>query len=133
MLYALLIYQAEEVSDSYSESERAEVLAAHGQMQENAKAKGHFLAANKLMPTSSATTLRGSSEGPDVIDGPFAETKEQFAGFYLIDCDNLDQAMDYARQLPHVTTGAVEIRPVAYADITPPREGAGKGVEQLDL
>lgn len=133
MLYALLIYQAEEVNEAYSESELAEVLGAHGRMQENAKANGHFVAANKLMPTSSATTLRGSGEGPGVIDGPFAETKEQFAGFYLIDCDNLDQAMDYARQLPHVATGAIEIRPVAYADVTPPREGGGKGVEQLDL
>ncbi|WP_282605516.1 YciI family protein [Pelagibius sp. Alg239-R121] len=132
MLYALLIYQAEEVNESYSDSELSEVLAAHGRMQEKAKAKGDFVAASKLMPTSSSTTLRLEGEGPGVIDGPFAETKEQFGGFYLVDCANLDEAMDYARQLPHVNTGAIEIRPVAYAEVVPPRESTGKGIEQLE-
>ena len=131
MLYALLIYQAEEVNESYSDDELAEVLAAHGRMQENAKAKGHFVAASKLMPTSSSTTLRMATDGPGVIDGPFAETKEQFGGFYLIDCANLDEAMDYARQLPHVNTGAIEIRPVSYAEMSPPSEETAKSVEQL--
>ncbi len=130
MLYALLIYQAEEVTEAYSEGEQADVIAAHGKMQEKAKAKGQFVGATKLMPTSSATTLRAAGGAVEVIDGPFAETKEHFGGFYLVDCANLDEAMDYARQLPHTLTGAVEVRPVAYGEVIPPDEATGIGVEQ---
>lgn len=132
MLYALLIYQAEEVTEAYSESEQTAVIAAHGKMQEKAKAKSQFVGAAKLMPTSSATTLRGSGDGVGVIDGPFAETKEQFGGLYLLDCANLDEAMDYARQLPHATTGAIEIRPLAYGEVMAPDEATGIGVEQFE-
>lgn len=132
MLYALLIYQAEEVTEAYSEGEQAVVMAAHGQMQEEAKAKGQFVGATKLMPTSSATTLRATGETVGVIDGPFAETKEHFGGFYLLDCANLDEAMDYARQLPHAATGAIEIRPVAYGEVVTPNEVTGIGAEQYE-
>ncbi|TQV75892.1 YciI family protein [Denitrobaculum tricleocarpae] len=132
MLYALLIYQAEEVTEAYGESEQDAVMAAHGQMQEKAKAKQQFVAATKLMPTSSATTLRGARDGVGVIDGPFAETKEHFGGFYLLDCANLDEAMDYARQLPHAVTGAIEIRPVAYNEVVMPDPETGIGAEQFE-
>lgn len=132
MLYALLIYQAEDFTEAYSESEQAEVIAAHGRMQEEAKSKGQFVGATKLMPTSSATTLRAKDESVGVIDGPFAETKEQFGGFYLLDCANLDEAMEYARQLPHAATGAIEIRPVAYGEVVTPNEATGIGTEQFE-
>lgn len=117
MLYALLIYQAEEVSESYSESEYADVMAAHGRLHEKSKGAGDFVGASRLMPTSSATTLRDAGAGVTVTDGPFAETKEQFGGFYILDCENLDEAMDYAKMLPHVATGAIEIRPIHYGEL----------------
>ena len=67
----------------------------------------------RLLPTTAATTLRKDREPPIVIDGPFAETKEQLLGFYIVDCDTLDEALDVARELGAANPGgAYEIRPV---------------------
>ena len=115
MLYALLIFESEEALERQTPPEYDRTMAAHGRMQDAAKAAGAFRGGTRLMPSSSATTLRANGSGDiQVLDGPFAETKELLVGFYLVECDSLDQAIEHGRRLPHLTSGAVEIRPIQY-------------------
>jgi len=116
MRYALLIYQAEEVGENLSATERKKAVAVHRKMQARAKAKGAFILTTQLMPGSAATTVRGQRGKLTILDGPFAETKELLVGFYLLDCQTLDEAIHYAQSLPHLDTGCIEIRPVSYYD-----------------
>ncbi len=118
MLYALLIYQAEDVLDNYTESDKTVALAGHRALQEKTKAAGHFIEANQLLPSSSATTVRVRNGRTSVTDGPFTETKELLVGLYVFDCETLEQAIDYASQIPHSETGAIEVRPIAYFEST---------------
>ena len=75
---------------------------------------GHWVSGANLAPTSSATTLRCTpGQAPQIVDGPFAETKEQFGGYYLISAENLDEAIELAKKLP-MEAGSLEIRPVAF-------------------
>lgn len=74
---------------------------------------GHWVAGASLMPTPSATTVRKSVEGPAITDGPFAETKEQFGGFYLVEAADLDEALRLATAIP-IDVGSLEVRPVAF-------------------
>ncbi len=113
MKYAILIYSAESYWDSLGEAEREQIIAAHGAMQEQMRADGAFLGANRLMDTTTASTVIHGAKGSELIDGPFAETKEQLGGFYLVECDHLDQAIGYAKMISN-DKGAVEIRPVMY-------------------
>jgi hypothetical protein len=73
---------------------------------------GHFVSAANLQPTSTATTIRRGPGGDTIVDGPFAETKEQFGGYYVIAADDLDQAIELAKALP-LPVGSIEVRPVA--------------------
>jgi hypothetical protein len=66
----------------------------------------------ELKPVATATSVRFGSGQPRIVDGPFAETKEQLGGYYVIDVDNLDQALEWARKMPGMTTGTVEVRPL---------------------
>jgi hypothetical protein len=89
-------------------------MARLGKVQEGLTKSGKLGPSLRLLPTTAATTLRKSSDPPLVIDGPFAETKEQLLGFYVIDVENLDAALDVARQLAAVNPGgSYEIRPIA--------------------
>ena len=85
-------------------------------------ARGKLGPVARLMPTTAATTLRKTKDEPVVIDGPFAETKEQFLGFYVVDCENLDEALDFARELGAANpgVGSYEIRPISA--FFPPQE-----------
>jgi hypothetical protein len=116
MRYVLLIYQAEEVAENLSEAERKKAIAVHRKMQAKAKANGAFILTTQLMASSAATTVRGRRGKLAILDGPFAETKELLVGFYILDCKNLDEAIAYAQSLPHLDTGCIEIRPIAYYD-----------------
>jgi hypothetical protein len=116
MRYVLLIYQAEEVVENLSATERKKAVAVHRKMQAQAKANGAFILTTQLMPSSAATTVRGRQGKLTILDGPFAETKELLVGFYLLDCDTLDEAIDYAQSLPQLDTGCIEIRPISYYD-----------------
>src|SRR5712671_6032852 len=98
MKYALLCYHSEDVVCSWSKEEAA-VMAKLGVVQERLTKAGKLGPVARLMPTTAATTLRKDREPPLVIDGPFAETKEQLLGFYLIDCASLDEALAIARDL----------------------------------
>lgn len=119
MLYALLIYQAEEVLENYSATDADAALAAHRALQTRTKAARHFVEANQLLPSSSASTVRLRNGQISVTDGPFAETKELLIGLYVFDCATLAEAIDYAAQIPLGETGAVEVRPIAYFESTP--------------
>jgi hypothetical protein len=111
MLYTLLCYNKEDVVWSWTREEDDAVMARLGVIHEKLVKEGKLGPSLRLLPTTAAATLRG----PDlVIDGPFAETKEQLLGFYVIDVENLDAALDVARQLSAANpTSVYEIRPVA--------------------
>jgi hypothetical protein len=111
MLYTLLCYNKEDVVWSWTREEDDAVMARLSVVHEKLVKEGKLGPSLRLLPTTAAATLRG----PDlVIDGPFAETKEQLLGFYVIDVENLDAALDVARQLSAANpTSVYEIRPVA--------------------
>ena len=111
MLYTLLCYNKEDVVWSWSKEEDAAVMARLGVVHERLVQEGKLGPSLRLLPTTAATTLRGADL---VIDGPFAETKEQLLGLYVIDVPDLDGALDVARQLNAANpTSVYEIRPIA--------------------
>jgi hypothetical protein len=109
MKYMLLIYADEH---GVSDSEREHCYAESAQLAHDLKASGHYLAANPLHPTSTATSIRTRDGKRLVTDGPFAETREQLGGYFLIEAKNLDEAISIASRLPGSRWGTVEIRPV---------------------
>ena len=114
MLYTILCYNDEDVVWSWSKEQDAAVMAKLGAVQEKLIKSGKMGPSLRLLPTTSATTLRKTQEPPLVIDGPFAETKEQLLGFYVIDVENLDGALEVAKELAAVNPGgSYELRPVA--------------------
>ena len=113
MQYLLLIYQAEEIWENMSEAERREVLAGHIKVNTELAEREIEFSGQPLMPTSTAVSVRKVAGERMTTDGPFAETKEQLAGFYLVDVDSIDTALAIAEQLPEVVGGTVEVRPVA--------------------
>ena len=114
MLYAVLCYNSEEVVFSWSKEEDAAVMEKLGRVQERWAAKGKLGPPARLMPTTAATTLR-KGDTPLVIDGPFAETKEQLLGFYLVDCADLEEALTFCRELGAANPGgAYEVRPLHF-------------------
>jgi len=111
MLYAVLCYNDEDVVWSWTKEQDEAVMGRLAVVHD--KLAGKMGPAARLLPTTAATTLRKTPE-PVVIDGPFAETKEQLLGFYVIEVENLDAALDVARELTVANPGgAYEIRPIA--------------------
>ena len=114
MLYTLLCYNDEDVVWSWTKEQDAAVMARLGVVQDRLIKEGKMGPSLRLLPTTAATTLRKNSEPPLVIDGPYAETKEQLLGFYIIDVPDLDGALAIARELAEANPGgAYEIRPIA--------------------
>jgi hypothetical protein len=112
MLYAILCYHDEDFVGSWSKEQDAAVMKKLAVVQERLTKQGRLGPVARLLPTTSATTLR-KDDPPLVLDGPYAETKEQLLGFYIVDCKNLDDAVDVARELGAANPGgAYEIRPV---------------------
>ena len=112
MLYAILCYHDEDTVGSWSKEHDAAVMKKLTVVQDKLAKQGRLGPVARLLPTTAATTLRKENP-PVVIDGPFAETKEQLLGFYVVDCKNLDEALDVARDLAAANPGgAYEIRPV---------------------
>jgi len=109
MKYMLLIYLGENVM---TESERAHCYVESTQLCHELQAKGQYLGASPLQPVSTATSVRVREGKRLVTDGPFAETREQLGGLYLIDANNLDEAINIAAKIPGARKGTVEIRPV---------------------
>ena len=112
MLYAILCYHDEDHVGSWTKEHDAAVMQKLAVVQDKLTRQGRLGPVARLLPTTAATTLR-KDDAPVVLDGPFAETKEQLLGFYVIDCKDLDEALDAARALAAVNPGgAYEIRPV---------------------
>ncbi len=112
MLYAILCYHDEDFVGSWTREQDAAVMAKLAVVQDKLKKQGRLGPVARLLPTTAATTLR-KDEPPVVLDGPYAETKEQLLGFYVVDCESLDQALEVARDLGAANPGgAYEIRPV---------------------
>jgi hypothetical protein len=114
MLYAILCYHDEDFVGSWTREHDANVMSKLMIVQDKLKKDGRLGPVARLLPTTAATTLR-KDDPPLVLDGPYAETKEQLLGFYIIDCENLDAAVDVARDLGAANPGgAYEIRPVGF-------------------
>ena len=112
MLYAILCYHDEDLVGSWTRDQDAAVMAKLAVIQDKLKKEGRLGPVARLLPTTAATTLR-KDDPPLVLDGPYAETKEQLLGFYIIDCENLDAAVAVAGDLGAANPGgAYEIRPV---------------------
>ena len=111
MLYALLCYHDEALVNSWTKAEDDAVLAKRAKVTDRLAANGKLGPAIRLMPTTAATTVRSGRE-PFVIDGPFAESKEQLLGFYIVDCASLEEAIALAKQIGRDESGAFEIRPL---------------------
>jgi hypothetical protein len=115
MLYAILCYNDEQAVGNWTKEEDDACLVRLAQVEERMQAKGKLGPVVRLQNTSTATTLRKTSGAPIIIDGPFAETKEQFLGFFVADCDTLDEAIGFAKDLAVANPqgGAYEIRPLS--------------------
>lgn len=112
MLYAILCYHDEDLVGSWSREQDTAVMSKLAIVQDKLKKEGRLGPVARLLPTTAATTLR-KDDPPLVLDGPYAETKEQLLGFYIVDCENLDAAVGVARDLGAANPGgAYEIRPV---------------------
>jgi hypothetical protein len=112
MLYAILCYNDEDSVGSWTREQDATVMKKLAVVQDGLTKQGRLGPVARLLPTTSATTLR-KDDPPVVLDGPYAETKEQLLGFYIVDCKDLDAALNVARDLGAANPGgAYEIRPV---------------------
>src|SRR5262249_15372897 len=121
MRYMFLIYARETETAERSPEVWEQVRAAHWAVIDDARQRGVFLGAEPLQSTATATTIRIEDDRPSILDGPFAETKEQLGGYYLLDCRDLDEAIDWAARIQTACKrgqGCVEIRPIA---ALPPR------------
>jgi hypothetical protein len=115
MRYMLLIYHNEQLKDTLPAEEMAKAESSAISYIDEATRQGVFEAADPLAPTSTATTLRIQDGKTMITDGPFAETKEQLAGYFILDCKDLDEALEWAAKFPMVCTGgsgSVEVRPL---------------------
>jgi len=113
MEYMLLIYQDEAQRMKMSDQERGALFAQYGEFTKSIEESGAFKAGAPLQPTTTASTVRMKNGKTVTTDGPFAETKEQLAGYYLVDAKNLDEAISIAARIPAVRVGGtIEVRPV---------------------
>ena len=113
MLYAFLCYNNESAVCSWTKEEDDAVMAKLDVVHQKLAKQGKLGPAARLMPTTAATTVRKNQEPPLIIDGPFAETKEQLLGFYLVDCSALEEALEVTRELARANPGgAYEVRPI---------------------
>ena len=121
MLYAILCYASEDAVSSWSKEQDEEVIGNLITIQERYAKAGKLGPVARLLPTTAATTLRKVKGEALVIDGPFAETKEQLLGFYTIECDDLEEAVSFARELSDANPsgGSYEIRPVGMLNPIP--------------
>jgi hypothetical protein len=110
MRYAFLVCVDE--SEELSEEEVQERWKAFMSFQEDVEARGALVFHQRLQPTSTATKVSKRDGGLVVADGPFAETREQIAGFYVLECEDLDEALEFAARIPAAEVGTIEVRPV---------------------
>src|SRR5262249_7659235 len=112
MKYAFLIYSSEEVYNKMSKQEQEAVYQGHFAFSGDIQQRGIVAGGEALQPINTATTVRLRNGKTVTTDGPFAETKEQLGGFYIIECKDLDEAIEMAKKIPDASFGSVEVRPV---------------------
>jgi hypothetical protein len=117
MKYMLLIYHEEENWNSHTEAERQEIYLEYRELIARLETAGQYQVGDQLQPATTARTVRVRDGRHLVTDGPFAETREQLGGFFLIDAKDLDEAQTIAAQIPSARTGSIEIRPVVEAAV----------------
>ena len=113
MRYMLLIYVNEASMAAAPTEKTYEISAAYGAYTEALKKSGSWLAGDRLKPTQAATSVRMANGKTNVLDGPYADTKEQLAGYYMIDVPDIDKAIDWAARCPGARDGSIVVRPVA--------------------
>ena len=112
MNYLLLIYTSEAEENALNETEMKKLMGEYTEFTKSIIQSGAFKAADRLRPVSSASTVRIRNGKTAITDGPFAETREQLGGYYLVDAKNLDEATAIAARIPGARTGSIEVRPV---------------------
>ena len=112
MRYVCLIYDEQSTWQQMPKSEVDAMMGEYGAFTQDIRRSGHYVAGEALQPVQTATTLRARNGKLSSTDGPFAETKEQLGGFYLIEAKDLDDAIQVASRIPSVRIGSIEIRPV---------------------
>lgn len=112
MQYLLLIYQSEAEEARMDAAAQQKLLSEYGAFTQSIVQSGNFKAGDGLQPTSTATTVRVRDGKAMMTDGPFAETREQLGGYYLIEAKDLDSALAIAARIPSAKFGAIEVRPI---------------------
>lgn len=116
MQYLLLIYANESEYGTMSPGQKETLLTDYAEFTKSIVQSGHFKGADRLRPTSTATSVRVRDGKPMITDGPFAETREQLGGYYLVDAKDLDEAIEIAARIPSSRYGTIEVRPVWLRD-----------------
>ena len=119
MKYLLLIYESEQAWAGVSEAEQGKIFQEYMDYTGGIKRSGNYIAGEALQPVSTATTVRVKNGKTLTTDGPFAETREQLGGFYMVEAKDLDEAIKLATGIPAARTGSIEVRPIMP---TPPPE-----------
>ncbi|MBV1911655.1 MAG: YciI family protein [Kangiellaceae bacterium] len=112
MQFLCLIYEAESLNATRSEEDHGKIFQGYMEFTQAITETGNLVAGDALQPTDTATTVRVRDGKTVITDGPFAETKEQLGGYYLLECDSLDQAIEKAAQIPSAASGSIEVRPI---------------------
>ena len=112
MQYLFLLYANEGGWQRLSEAEKQQGMAAYTAYTQALKKEGVLVGSNRLQPVGAATTVRVADGKPQVLDGPYADTKEQLGGYYLVDVPDLDAALAWAARCPGASTGVMEVRPI---------------------
>ena len=112
MQYLLLIYDQESQWGKLSEADQGKMYKEYGDFTQSITNSGHYLGGNQLHPVAKATTVRVRDGKKLITDGPFAETKEQLGGYYMIEAGDLDEAVAIASRIPSARFGSIEVRPI---------------------
>src|SRR5467141_815559 len=112
MKYMLLIYDDTRVWEKFSEEQRKQGMDMYVKFTQEVKSSGHYVSSNQLQPASVATSVRTRDGKRLVTDGPYAETREQLGGYYLIEAKDLDEAIGIAARIPSARVGTIEVRPL---------------------
>lgn len=116
MQYLCLIYSDENSGPQPGTPEFGPYMQGYNEFTARLQADNAFKGGDALQPVATASTVTMENGKPEITDGPFAETKEQLGGYYLIECDNLDKALEYAAMIPSATHGRIEVRPIMTFD-----------------
>ena len=120
MRYMLLICDEEAVWGRYSEAERQQVMGEYRKFTLDIQASGHYVGGAQLQPVAAATTVKVRDGKRLVTDGPFAETREQLGGYYIVNAKDLDEAIGLAARIPSAKIGTIEVRPIVESTVAQP-------------